>query len=439
MQIPQIGEAAHQRKVQQLLAAFREADQGTVAFKKQSASHMVPHKRRSQEAATISTDLTDIVTIDPKAKTATVEANVPFAKLARATLVYGLCPMVVPELEGITVGGAISGCSIESMSYRYGGFHDTCLEYEIITGEGKLMTCSPSKNSDIFHMVHGSFGTIGRLTKLTCKLVEAKPYVEMNYETYPDSDSFTNALKKNVGAKSYDFIDGIIHDSQTFVLCLGRFIDSAPYTSDYTKNNIFYKSTRSRKQDYLTTYDYFFRYDRECHWISRSFGLENPVLRRLLGRWFLGSTNILGMAKRLSPVLNRMRPVVTVDLFVAFSKFTKFFAHYQEKINYYPIWIVPYRMGHPYPWINPDYIKDIDDTLFIDFAIYGLRQKKGHDYYADIDELLWEVRGIKTLISLNRYTKKRFWQIFNKPSYDKVKAKTDPNNRLQDLYEKTHR
>ena len=56
-----------------------------------------------------------------------------FVDLVAATLRHGLVPIVVPELKTITIGGAVAGCSIESMSFRYGGFHDTCLEYEVIT------------------------------------------------------------------------------------------------------------------------------------------------------------------------------------------------------------------------------------------------------------------------------------------------------------------
>ena len=71
----------------------------------------------------------------------------------------GLLPKVVPELEGITLGGAVAGCSVESMSYRYGGFHDTCLEYEVVTGTGERRVLGPG--DELFHMIHGSYGTLG--------------------------------------------------------------------------------------------------------------------------------------------------------------------------------------------------------------------------------------------------------------------------------------
>jgi FAD/FMN-containing dehydrogenase len=45
-----------------------------------------------------------------------------------------------PRHETFTVGGAVAGCSLESMSFRRGGFHDTCLAYEVITGDGDVLT-----------------------------------------------------------------------------------------------------------------------------------------------------------------------------------------------------------------------------------------------------------------------------------------------------------
>ena len=59
-----------------------------------------------------------------------------FSDLVDATLPFGLAPIIVPELKTITIGGAVAGCSIESMSFRVGGFHDTCLAYQVLTGTG---------------------------------------------------------------------------------------------------------------------------------------------------------------------------------------------------------------------------------------------------------------------------------------------------------------
>ena len=47
-----------------------------------------------------------------------------------------------------------------------------------------------------------------------------------------------------------------------------------------------------------------------------------------------------------------------------------------------------------------------------------------------------ESGGIKSLYSDSYYTKEQFWQIYNKPVYDKLKKKYDAKGALKDLFAK---
>ena len=62
--------------------------------------------------------LNRVLDIDVAGKRCVAEPGVTFAELVKATLPHGLIPTVVPELEGITVGGAVAGCSVEAMSIQ---------------------------------------------------------------------------------------------------------------------------------------------------------------------------------------------------------------------------------------------------------------------------------------------------------------------------------
>ena len=53
-------------------------------------------------------------------------------------------------------------------------------------------------------------------------------------------------------------------------LSIGRFVDEAPYASDYTFMNIYYRSIREREQDHLKTLDYIWRWDTDWFWCSRA-------------------------------------------------------------------------------------------------------------------------------------------------------------------------
>jgi FAD/FMN-containing dehydrogenase len=292
-------------------------------------------------------------------------------------------------------------------------------------------------------MAHGSYGTLGIIAKLKFKLIPAKPFVHMSYLTYGSFAELKAAILEKSKDKKIDFIDAIVHAPDKCVLCLGTMVDAAPYTSDYTFLNIYYKSTRTREEDFLKLRDYFFRYDTECHWISRSLpipGMETKLMRLLFGKLLLSSTNLLTWSKRLSPILKYdRRPDVVVDVFIPSRQLESFFIEYQRDIDYYPLWVVPYKRVQSYPWLNDEYENKIDDDLFFDLAVYGMKnRKKEVNYYKLIEDLTYRHNGIKTLISHNFYDKDRFWQIYNRKNFEKVKKQTDPNNRFRDLYEKFH-
>ncbi|HEY7873650.1 MAG TPA: FAD-binding oxidoreductase, partial [Actinomycetota bacterium] len=262
----------HERAVSHVAARVRDlVGRGEpVHIDKGGVHHVVPlaSDARFRSRPIDISGLDHILSIDASASVCVAEPGVTFSELVRATLSHGLVPAVVPELKEITVGGAVAGCSIESSSFRHGGFHDTALEYEVVTGDGRVITCSRDENPLAFGMIHGSYGTLGILTKLTFRLVPAAPYVRMEYRTYPSAAEFTSAMTEVCQSGSVDFVDGIAHGPDRWVLCLGTFTEQPPYTSDYTWLDIFYKSTVRRSEDYLSTYDYFFRYDTEAHWMT---------------------------------------------------------------------------------------------------------------------------------------------------------------------------
>ena len=50
-----------------------------------------------------------------------------------------------PELKTITLGGAITGLGIESSSFRNGMPHESVLEMDILTGDGRVVTARPGR------------------------------------------------------------------------------------------------------------------------------------------------------------------------------------------------------------------------------------------------------------------------------------------------------
>jgi len=428
---------SHEAKVQRICDQLRaRPPERRVHLRKKAVSHQVPKaQRRGAGDGEIDVgDLTEILDIDVSARTCVAESGVTFVDLVAATLRHGLVPFVVPELKTITVGGAVAGCSIESMSYRYGGFHDTCLEYEVVTGNGDVLTCGPGKQNELlFQMMHGTFGTLGILTKLKFRLTPARPFVRVTYDKYPSLAEYQAAIARHFEAEDVDFMDGIIHGPTEWVLSTGMFVDEAPYTNRYDWMKVYHRSTRERREDYLRTPDYLFRYDR---------GVTNVHPRSWLGRLLLGkfvdSSRLLRMADWFHHLLPSESPPVTLDVFVPFSRVPDFLAWFDQRFHYYPLWCVPYKRVRDYEWLSGNFYQGLQDRLFLDLAIYGMPQRKGENAYKEIEDALLRVGGVKTLISHNFFSEEQFWTIWNKSNYQEIKAVTDPQNAFRDLYTKTH-
>ncbi len=435
----------HDEKVQRIARAIAELAQRRtpVRFRRSGVSHVVPNPfRKARPGGEVDvSDLKEILHIDVEKRLCVAEPGVTFREIVQRTIPLGLAPYTVPELEGITIGGAVSGCSLESMSYRHGGFHDTCLAYELVSGTGEVIHCSPEENADLFHMVHGSYGTLAALTSLTFSLVPVKPYVALTYQRFDNHDDFWAALRARCEPGDHDFVDAIIHGPRHYTLCLGTMVDHAPELSDYTGTEIYYQSTRTKTQDFMRLEDYYFRYDTECHWLTRTVPpLENKLVRRLVGRWFLGSTNLIRWSSRLRHLLRlKGRPDVVIDVFIPARNFTRFMDWYRDVFDFWPLWIVPYRIATPYPWLDDTYQEALQDQLFIDCAIYGKANRDPkRDLSVDLEREVHALHGIKTLISRNHYDETTFWSIYSKPRWDAAKGRLDPHNLFGDLYRKVH-
>jgi hypothetical protein len=435
----------HSAKVANVCQQIRERAKhpGLVKLQKGMVSHFVPNPydtRHKLPKVDIS-DLNQILEIDDAKMTCVAEPGVTFSDLVKATMEHGLIPYTVPELKGITIGGAVSGCSIESMSYRYGGFHDSCLEYEVIDGRGQPIRCSHDENSDIFHMIHGSYGTLGILSKIKFKLMPAKPFVHMTYLKFDNFEEYWACLQERCSVGDYDFVDSIIHSREEFVICLGRMTDYTPHLSDYSWMEIFYKSTNLREEDYLTLYDYFFRYDTECHWLTKTVPLmETKPARFLFGKQVLGSTNLIKWSNRLKSIMKlKKRPEVVVDVFIPEMKFQEFYEWYESSFQFFPLWIVPYRAPQVYPWVNDVHAKKMEGQMLIDCAVYGKPNNNPEvDYSEVLEKKTIELGGFKTLISRNHFDRESFWKVYNQPRYKSMKHQLDPKNLFNDLYEKFH-
>ena len=186
------------------------------------------------------------------------------------------------------------GLGIEASSFRYGLVHETVEEMEILCGDGTIRICRPdNENADLFHAIPNSYGSLGYILRLRVKLLPALPFVGLTHRRFTDRAPFLAALEAACaqGPDAPDFVEGVVFAPDDFVLTTARLTHEAGPVSDYTGMQIYYRSLQSRTEDRLTVRDFLWRWDPDWFWCSRSFGMQNPLLRRLFGRWMLRSSS----------------------------------------------------------------------------------------------------------------------------------------------------
>ena len=383
-------------------------------------------------------EFSHVLNVDTDTLVADVEGMTTYENLVDATLRHHLLPTVVPQLKTITLGGAVSGLGIESSSFKYGLVHETIEEMEILLGDGSTVVCSPTQNSDLFHGLPNSYGTLGYALRIKVKLVPAKKSVRLVHRCYSDLTHLMTELAATCAQPHFDFVDGVVFNRGESYITTGEFADSAPYTSDYTYRNIYYRSIRKRELDYLTGKDYIWRWDTDWFWCSKVFHAQNPVVRTLAGRRFLNSRtyqSVMRWSRKLP--LRSSKESVIQDVDIPIEHAPEFLDFLLREIGILPIWLCPFKTCDPAARFTLCPVEP--NQLYVNFGFWDMLPSAGVDgfYNRKIERMALHLRGVKGLYSSAYYDEETFWGIYDRESYQALKEKYDPERRFRDLYDKT--
>jgi FAD/FMN-containing dehydrogenase len=174
---------------------------------------------------------------------------------------------------------------------------------------------------------------------------------------------------------------------------------------------------------------------------------QNPLIRRLYGRARLNSMTYTKIMRwnsrwRLTQYLDRLRGVrsesVIQDVEIPIAGAAEFLAFYFDTVRFTPVWICPTRSYDANAKFD---LYDMDaDTLYVNFGFWDVirgRAKLPPGYYnRQVEEKVVALGGMKSLYSDSYFTPEQFWKIYNKPAYDGLKNKYDPDGALNDIYHK---
>ncbi|CAF0954245.1 unnamed protein product [Adineta steineri] len=423
-----------------------------------------------------------ILSIDKSSKTVTCEPDVTIEELVDKLLPYNLLPTVIPEFKCLTIGGILAGAGLESSSFHYGQFSDSLIEATYILSNGQIITCSPTKDSDLFYGALGSCGTFGVLIRATLRVLEipSNCFVRCNYH-------ITNQPIENISSfiNQEDYLDAIVFLNST-VIITGQRIDklSIPKNERIQRfsrawDHWYYQHVKQICSknvicEYIPLKDYLFRYDRGAFWMGRYpiNPLQDKVYyfpaftRNFLNLFPLGGYNIISrtilsplfttasLYRRLHSSSTKMisDTLLIQDIYIPISKSKEFLSFLQSGKLFTnddeilePIWLCPIRSNSTPQKMSPHYVEtnaNDQDDLFINFGMWThqrrwqLGSSGGKNATKILERETKKLGGRKMLYSQSFYSREEWSTIYDMQWYKQMKNKWDPDYIWGDLYDK---
>jgi FAD/FMN-containing dehydrogenase len=443
--------AEHQRAVERLRGSYDAIPPGEPVRLAKRTTNLFRPRAATQAPGLDVSGLTGVIAVDPAAETADVQGMCTYEDLVDATLPHGLIPLVVPQLRTITLGGAVTGLGIESTSFRSGLPHESVLEMDVFTGAGEVVTTRPG--DDLFDTFPNSYGSLGYATRLRIRLERVPSHVALRHLRFDNAGLLAKAVAEIVETREHeaqrvDGLDGVAFAPGEYYLTLARWTDVPGPTSDYTRQNVYYRSIQERETDLLTTYDYLWRWDTDWFWCSGAFGAQHPVLRRLWPRrWrrsdvymrMLGLDRRFGIADRLDRRAGRpQREKVIQDVEVPVERLEEFLGWFDEEIGMRPVWLCPLVAGRDWPTYPLEPGRAYVNVGFWGTVHVGPDAPQAPRNRA-IETKVHELDGHKSLYSEAFYDRDTFDRLYDGPHLAAVKQRYDPDDRLTTLYDKAVR
>ena len=139
---------------------------------------------------------------------ALVDGGTRWLDLLVQTIPQGLTPPTLVDFLELTIGGTLSLGGIGSQAFRHGPPTDNVLELQVVTGEGKLVSCSPTENSEFFNSARSGLGQFGLIVRARVRLIAAPPNARLYHAFYSNLPAFLSDLEKLIDDGRFDGVQG---------------------------------------------------------------------------------------------------------------------------------------------------------------------------------------------------------------------------------------
>ena len=239
------------------------------------------------------------------------------------------------------------------------------------------------------------------------------------------------------------FVEGLFFEDGRYFLMTGRFVDQVPECDDIVRKNVFYRLVETRRDIYLKTFDYIFRYDPDWFWNVPETGVFNLFRRHAPERWRNSAfyTKYVALkGKALGDARHSRRTHGAVDSGLGSTLAARRGA---DPLRRSTTSISPAGRGRPCRSrrrVNRRCTRSQPNELYFNLGCYCQVQRpdgmEPYHYTKILDRKCFELGGIKMLYSSSFLNEAEFDAIYNGAAYRTLKAKYDPGGNAQTLYKK---
>jgi hypothetical protein len=353
------------------------------------------------------------------------------------------------------------------------------LSYEILIGDGSVITASPTESPELFYGIAGSYGTLGVILSVEIKLVAVEPWVLLEYKKFTHA---SDAIDFMVSCNTPDYLEGIVFGKDQSIVISGSCVKEEELPRDVSRLSLkhywskwFYQIARDRFNSGVATEaipirDYLFRHDRAAFWIG-GYALHPRLLFRYTLEWMghcpewlhrllMKKKNKMQFRSRDPSWLFRILFGWTMDsaqlyrflhhgteqwfaehfaiqdYYIPVTETAEFVNFVLDKYGIVPLWLCPIKATTTPQLLSPHYAEG--SPLLFDVGVYGLPAgaQEGKTMVSDIDKKAYALRGKKMFYSQTYFSKDEFWRYYPKEKYEALRSKYFSDQMYLDITKK---
>ncbi|RCI12967.1 hypothetical protein L249_0489 [Ophiocordyceps polyrhachis-furcata BCC 54312] len=416
----------------------------------------------------IRVNLSNILEVDTERMTVRCEPLVNMGQMTRHLIPMGYSLAVMIEMDDLTVGGLFMGVGVEVSSHIYGFLSETVHACEVVLGDGTLVRCSREENTDLFHALPWSHGTLGFLVAVELSIVRIKPYVHMKYIPCYSQDELLDKLTVLTHSSTPPpLIETTVYSKDTAVIFTGDFSDGPPADQAHRINDVsrwwkpwFYKHVesfldRGPGEDWIPLRPYFHRHTRSIFWELREvIPISTHWWYRYVFGW-MGPPKIAFIKLSSAPAIREASVFkhVVQDVVVPLRDLKDTIDLFHGAFEVYPLLLYPVRIykqpdGLQGVLREPSHLRTEPTTgrsyeMYIDLGAYGvppkLKRKEPWDAIKEVrrmEKFTRRRRGYQLLYADCFMTRAEFEEMFDHSLYRQCRRKYKAIGAFPEIYDK---